>query len=87
MIHWTILKWIPFLDKLDAGAIWDHLRGSGVTQLCAAPTILIMMAWHDKAHRLARTVNIATGGAPPTPALLARMAELNINMTRQEQTA
>ena len=69
------------LRKLDAGAIWDHLHDSGVTQLCAAPTVLIMLAWHEKAQPLARTANIATGGAPPTPALLARMAELNINMT------
>jgi fatty-acyl-CoA synthase len=69
------------LRKLDAGAIWQHLRESGVTQLCAAPTVLIMMAWHEAAQPLPRTVNIATGGAPPTPALLARMAELNINMT------
>ena len=69
------------LRKLEAGAIWRHLRESGVTQLCAAPTVLIMMAWHDDAKALPHTVNIATGGAPPTPALLSRMAELNINMT------
>jgi fatty-acyl-CoA synthase len=69
------------LPKLEAGAIWDHLRGSGVTQLCAAPTVLIMLAWHDKAQRLQHPVNVATGGAPPTPALLARMAELNLHMT------
>ena len=69
------------LRKLDAGAIWQHLRNSGVTQLCAAPTVLIMLAWHESAKALPHTVNIATGGAPPTPALLARMAELNINMT------
>jgi fatty-acyl-CoA synthase len=69
------------LRKLDAGAIWQHLRDSGVTQLCAAPTVLIMLAWHESARALPHTVNIATGGAPPTPALLARMAELNINMT------
>jgi fatty-acyl-CoA synthase len=69
------------LRKADAGLIWQHLRESGVTQLCAAPTILIMLAWHDSAQPLPHTANVATGGAPPTPALLARMAELNINMT------
>jgi fatty-acyl-CoA synthase len=40
-----------------------------------------MLAWHEGAEALPRTVNVATGGAPPTPALLARMAELNVNMT------
>ncbi len=69
------------LRKVDPALIWQHLRESSVTQLCAAPTILIMLAWYDGAAPLARTVNISTGGAPPMPTLLARMAELNINMT------
>ncbi len=69
------------LRKADPALIWNHLRDSGVTQFNAAPTILIMLAWHPGAQPLARTVNVSTGGAPPTPALLARMAELNMNMT------
>jgi fatty-acyl-CoA synthase len=69
------------LRKADPARIWQHLRDSGVTQFNAAPTILIMLAWHENAHPLARPVSVATGGAPPTPALLARMAELNMNVT------
>ncbi|HTE14912.1 MAG TPA: AMP-binding protein [Burkholderiales bacterium] len=69
------------LRKADPALIWNHLRNSGVTQFNAAPTILIMLAWHDSAKPLLHTVNVATGGAPPTPALLSRMAELNMNMT------
>ena len=69
------------LRRNDPALIWEHLRNSGVTQFNAAPTILIMLAWHEMAQPLTRTVNVATGGAPPTPALLARMAELNMNMT------
>ncbi len=69
------------LRKADPALIWQHLRDSGVTQFNAAPTILIMLAWHDHAQPLPHTVNVSTGGAPPTPALLARMAELNVNMT------
>mgnify|MGYP003340187726 CR=1 FL=1 len=69
------------MRKADPALIWHHLRGSGVTQFNAAPTILIMLAWHGDAQPLQHTVNVATGGAPPTPALLARMAELNMNMT------
>jgi fatty-acyl-CoA synthase len=69
------------LRKADPALIWKHLRDSGVTQFNAAPTILIMLAWHEQAQPLARTVNVATGGAPPTPALLSRMAALNMNMT------
>lgn len=69
------------LRKADPALLWSHLRDAGVTQFNAAPTILIMLAWHQDAQPLTRTVNVATGGAPPTPALLARMAELNMNMT------
>ena len=69
------------LRKAEPALIWAHLRDSGVTQFNAAPTILIMLAWHAGAQPLPHPVNVATGGAPPTPALLARMAQLNMNMT------
>jgi len=71
------------LRKLDLELIWRHLRESGVTHFCAAPTVLIMIAWADAAKngKLARVVQAATGGAPPTPAILMRMAELGIDVT------
>jgi fatty-acyl-CoA synthase len=71
------------LRKLDPELIWRHLRESGVTHFCAAPTVLIMIAWADAAKhgKLARVVQAATGGAPPTPAILMRMAELGIDVT------
>jgi fatty-acyl-CoA synthase len=71
------------LDKPQPESIWHHLRRSGVTHLSAAPTVLTMMAWDDAANgeALARTVQVGTGGAPPTPALLERMAHLGIDVT------
>ena len=69
------------LRKVDPARIWQHLQTDGVTQFNAAPTILIMLAWHERAHKLDHNINVSTGGAPPTPALLARMAELNLHMT------
>jgi len=71
------------LRKLDPELIWTHLRKSGVTHFCAAPTVLIMIAWAQSATRgrLVHTVKAATGGAPPTPALLKRLAELGIDVT------
>jgi fatty-acyl-CoA synthase len=57
------------------------LRDSNVTHFNGAPTVLIMLAWHPDAARLPRAVRVATGGAPPTPALLERMSELGINVT------
>jgi len=71
------------LRKLDPELIWRHLRKSGVTHFCAAPTVLIMIAWADAAQhgKPARVVQAATGGAPPTPAILMRMTELGIDVT------
>jgi len=69
------------LPRLDTRAIWRHLRESGVTHLCAAPTVLTMTAWAAEAAPLDRPVRIATGGAPPTPALLERLAGLGMDVT------
>jgi fatty-acyl-CoA synthase len=68
------------LRKVDAPAIWRHLRESGVTHLCGAPTVLTMIAWDASAATVERAVRIATGGAPPTPALLERMALLGLDV-------
>jgi fatty-acyl-CoA synthase len=69
------------LRKLDPGLVWKHLRESGVTHFNGAPTVLVMLAWHPAATRLERVVRVATGGAPPTPAILQRMAELGMDVT------
>jgi len=71
------------LAKVDAGAIWRHMRESGVSHFCAAPTVLTMTIWDPSAGKtkLARPVRIGTGGAPPTPALLERLAELGMDIT------
>jgi len=69
------------LRKLDAAAIWRHMRESGVTHFCAAPTVLTMTVWDAASGPVARPVRIATGGAPPTPALLERLAVLGLDIT------
>jgi fatty-acyl-CoA synthase len=70
------------LRGIDAGVIWERLYHAGVTHLNAAPTVVSMLAWHPAAvpGGLQRKVRIGTGGAPPTPALLARMKELGLDM-------
>jgi acyl-CoA synthetase (AMP-forming)/AMP-acid ligase II len=69
------------LRRVEAAAIWRHLRESGITHLCAAPTVLTMIAWDAAASDIGRVVRIATGGAPPTPALLERLAALGLDVT------
>jgi fatty-acyl-CoA synthase len=70
------------LRKPDAALIWQHLRESRISHLCAAPTVLVMLANHEaaRAGKPARPVRIYTGGAPPSPALLQRTAELDIDV-------
>jgi len=71
------------MDKVEPAAIWRQLRESGVTHLCAAPTVLTTTVWDAAAskEKLPRRIRIATGGAPPTPALLERLAELGMDIT------
>ena len=71
------------LPKLEAGLIWRHMRESGVTHFCAAPTVLTMTIWDPAAAqgKPPRPVRIGTGGAPPTPALLERLEELGMDIT------
>ena len=69
------------LRALDPGTVWGHIREDGVTHFNAAPTVLIGLVTHPDAAPAPRTVRVATGGAPPSPTLLAQLAELNIDVT------
>jgi fatty-acyl-CoA synthase len=71
------------LPAVEPSRIWQLLREEGVTHFSAAPTVLNMIASADEADGgpLAQGVEVQTGGAPPTPTLLARMSELNMNVT------
>jgi fatty-acyl-CoA synthase len=67
------------LPKIDPAGIWQRLD-AGISHFCATPTVLIMLVHDPAAHRLSRPVRVWTGGAPPSPNLLARMAELNFTL-------
>jgi fatty-acyl-CoA synthase len=69
------------LPKVDPTQVWRLLRAEGVTHLEGAPTVLSMLAYAADAAPLERTVRVATGGAPPSPAILRRMGELGFDVT------
>ena len=69
------------LRRFDAARVWGYLGDAGVTHFNGAPTLLVMLAWHPLARPTGREVRVATGGAPPTPAILKRMAELGMDVT------
>jgi fatty-acyl-CoA synthase len=85
------------LRETDPAAIWAAIERERITHLNAAPTLLLSIAAAapeptpgDVAHsatseggveRDRPRIRVATGGAPPTPTLLAELAELGIEVT------
>ena len=79
------------LRETDPAAIWAAIEGERITHLNAAPTLLLSIAAAAPADRSSlvahtqasdeRSIRVATGGAPPTPTLLAELAELGIEVT------
>jgi fatty-acyl-CoA synthase len=69
------------LPAVDPAVIWDALHDQGVTHACAAPTVITMLLGAPGASPLPDPVKVFVGGAPPSPALLERAAQLNIDVT------
>ncbi len=71
------------LRKIDPPLVWRLIREERVTHFNAAPTVLIVMINDPSAPaaRLDRTLRIATGGAPPSPTLLAQWERLGAELT------
>ncbi|MFJ9176194.1 AMP-binding protein [Streptomyces sp. NPDC102360] len=71
------------LPKFDPAEVWRLIREEGVTHLNGAPTVLSMIAYAAEAAPLppGRAIRMATGGAPPSPAILRRMSELGFDVT------
>jgi acyl-CoA synthetase (AMP-forming)/AMP-acid ligase II len=69
------------LPRPDPKDVWRLIDQAGVTHLNAAPTVLIDLADHPSAKPPRQSLRIATGGAPPSPALLERFDVLGIEIT------
>jgi fatty-acyl-CoA synthase len=69
------------LPKVEPARVWQLIREQGVTHLNGAPTVLSMLAYAPEAAPVAEPVRVATGGAPPSPAILRRMRELGFDVT------
>jgi len=68
------------LRSIDVDEIWRRLNTDGITHLSAAPTVLTMIA-EGAALPASRSVHVDTGGAPPSPSLLARLDRLGLRVT------
>ncbi len=65
------------LRRVDPPRVWELLESEGVTHLCCAPTVATALVNDAAAHSLGRQVTVVMGGAPPSPTLLDRLAELD----------
>jgi fatty-acyl-CoA synthase len=68
------------LRAVDPDAIWRLFDEEAVTHYCGAPTVHLMVINHPGAHRLEQPVTALVAASPPSPTLLARMAELNLRI-------
>jgi fatty-acyl-CoA synthase len=70
------------LPRVDPARVWELMHTVGITHLCAAPTVLVSLINDPNAKPVpGREVVVAVGGAPPSPALLERCAELGLAVT------
>ena len=71
------------LRAIDPAEILRLIPEQGITHFNGAPTVLLMLAEAPEAKgvRFDPEVRVATGGAPPSPTLLARMEELGVRVT------
>ena len=71
------------LRKVDPPLVWRLVAEEGVTHFNGAPTVLIMLINDSEAPRgrLAHPLRIATGGAPPSPTLLAQWERIGAEIT------
>jgi fatty-acyl-CoA synthase len=68
------------LRVVDPDLIWRLIDGEGVTHYSGAPTVHQMIVNHPEAHRLEQPVTAMVAASPPSPTLLARMADLNFRI-------
>ncbi len=68
------------LRTIDVDRVWQLIDQEGVTHYSGAPTVQQMIINHPSAHRLEQPVTAMVAASPPSPTLLARMAELNFRV-------
>jgi fatty-acyl-CoA synthase len=69
------------LRQVHPATVWRLIEEEGVTHLCGAPTVLVMLASDPAAHPLERPLLATTAAAPPPPAVIARMEALGFRVS------
>ena len=71
------------LRKFDAKLVFELIRSEGVTHYCGAPIVQGALADAPAEYRegIAHTVRTMVAGAPPAPAVIAKMKAIGIELT------
>jgi fatty-acyl-CoA synthase len=72
------------LPKVDPAAIWDLVDNEGITHMCGAPAVLTSMLESPVAQteRRGRPLQFLTGGAAPSPSMLAAAEAADVEVTQ-----
>lgn len=68
------------LREVRAEHIWDAIDSLGISHLSGAPTVCSTIVNAKMAHAVQTPLRITTAGAPPTPAVLAQLESLDIEV-------
>ena len=70
------------LRKVDPEEIIRLFETEGVSHMCAAPIVLIGIANHPASSEISlkRPLEIAVGGAPPSPTIISQMEQMGANV-------
>jgi fatty-acyl-CoA synthase len=68
------------LARVDPPVVWELFDEVGVTHLCGAPTVLVMLGSDPAARPLDRPIMVTTAGAPPPPAVIQRTEALGFRI-------
>jgi len=71
------------IPKVEPARVFQLVEQEGVTHLCGAPTVLVMLQSElpRPDFRFARPLRAVVAGAPPPPAVIARMEALGAAIT------
>ncbi|MDA0996685.1 MAG: acyl-CoA synthetase [Proteobacteria bacterium] len=71
------------LRKIDPGLIFPLIAEHGVTHMCGAPIVLNMLvhAPDSVKRKFEHRIEVATGGAAPPSAVIAKMGAMGFNVT------
>jgi fatty-acyl-CoA synthase len=71
------------LRRVEPALVFQTIAEQGVTHMCGAPVVLSMLihAPESARHTFPQTVQIATGGAAPPSAVIARMEAMGFAVT------